>query len=138
MAMQLLCPLGRQKQLLHIFAFMQPGDKFIIMGHTLSKIYFTNTDVAMYHGKVVLFTVDWHSRWVREPIITPPNSTFEWKQYNAIINRPALVAWYVNNSSEYGPLWAPTGMVEAYVGQKFNEFIPWLHESKDMKKLLLF
>jgi hypothetical protein len=44
---------------LQFFAYMQPGEVFLVVGHTLSTIYSTTTDVANYHGKVILFTGDW-------------------------------------------------------------------------------
>jgi hypothetical protein len=41
---------------LQFFAYMQPGEAFLVVGHSLSTIYSTATDIASYHGKVVLFT----------------------------------------------------------------------------------
>ena len=43
---------------LQFYAYMQPGEVFLVVGHTLSTIYSTTTDIANYHGKVVLFTGD--------------------------------------------------------------------------------
>lgn len=75
---------------LQFFAFMQPGDAFIIMGHTLSTIYLTNTDVAPIHGGLT-----WHKGM-------HPNRHW-WKRCNIIDDKPTLarVVWYDHNSSEY-------------------------------------
>jgi hypothetical protein len=43
---------------LQFFAYMQPGEAFLVVGHTLSTIYSTTTDIANYYGKVILFTGD--------------------------------------------------------------------------------
>jgi hypothetical protein len=46
---------------LQIFAFMQPGDTFVIVCHTLVFMtYSTNLDVLTYNENVVLFTGDRH------------------------------------------------------------------------------
>jgi hypothetical protein len=44
---------------LQFYAYMQPGEAFLVVGHTMSTIYSRTTDVLTYHGKVVLFTSDW-------------------------------------------------------------------------------
>ena len=43
---------------LQFFAYMQPGEAFLVVGHTLSIIYSTTTDITNYHSKVILFTGD--------------------------------------------------------------------------------
>ncbi len=52
------------------YAYMQPGEAFLVVGHSLSTIYSTTTDAASYHGKMVLFIRDRTS--TRE--CTPPSS----------------------------------------------------------------
>jgi len=44
---------------LQFYAYMQPGEAFLVLGHSLSSIYLTTMDVASYHGKIVLFIGDW-------------------------------------------------------------------------------
>ncbi len=44
--------------LLQFYAYMQPGEAFLVLGHCLSSIYSTTTDVASYHGRLVLFIGD--------------------------------------------------------------------------------
>ena len=44
----------------------------------------------------------------RDLRMRPPQSTFEWKKCSVIDNKDKLLAWYANNPSEYGNLWAPT------------------------------
>jgi hypothetical protein len=41
---------------LQFYAYLQPGEAFLVVGHTLSTIYSSTTDVTTHHGKVVLFT----------------------------------------------------------------------------------
>ena len=36
---------------LQFYAYMQPGEAFLVLGHSLSSIYSTTADVASYHGK---------------------------------------------------------------------------------------
>jgi hypothetical protein len=57
---------------LQFYAYMQPGEAFMVVGHSMSTIYSTTTDIATLHGKVVLFTGD--RKGMREciPIILPP------------------------------------------------------------------
>ena len=52
------------------FALMQPGDPFLVVGHSVSVIYLTATDIASYHGKKVLFTGD-------KPIGASPRRYYE-------------------------------------------------------------
>jgi hypothetical protein len=58
---------------LQFCAYMQPGEAFVVVRHTMSTIYSTTTDVATYHGKVVLFTGDWTGTRECVPIIPPPS-----------------------------------------------------------------
>ena len=57
---------------LQFFAYMQPGEAFLVVGHTLSTIYSTTTDIASYHGKVVLFTGDRTATRECIPVVLPP------------------------------------------------------------------
>lgn len=43
---------------LQLFAFMQPGEAFLVVGHSLATICSTATDIATYHRKMVLFIGD--------------------------------------------------------------------------------
>ncbi len=36
---------------LQFYAYVQPGEVFLVLGHSLSSIYSTTADVASYHGK---------------------------------------------------------------------------------------
>jgi hypothetical protein len=51
---------------------MQPGEKFMVVGHSMSTIYSTTTDIATFQGKVVLFTRDRKGTCKCVPIILPP------------------------------------------------------------------
>jgi len=57
---------------LQFYACMQPGEAFMVLGHSMSTIYSTTTDISTLHGKIVLFTGD--RKGTREciPIILPP------------------------------------------------------------------
>jgi hypothetical protein len=87
---------------------MQPGEAFMVVGHSMSTIYSTTTDISTLHGKVVLFTGDRKGTRECVPIILPPLSTFEWKKCSVIGEKEKLLSWYANNPSEYGNLWEPT------------------------------
>ncbi len=54
---------------LQFFPYMQSGEAFLVVGHTLSTIYPATIDVATYHGKVVLFTGDWTGTHECVPVI---------------------------------------------------------------------
>ena len=41
---------------LQFYAYMQPGEAFMVAGYSMSTIYSTMTDIATFPGKVVLFT----------------------------------------------------------------------------------
>lgn len=94
---------------LQFFAYMQPGEAFLVVGHTLSTIYSTTTDIASYHGKVVLFTGDRTATRECVPVVLPPQSAFAWKKCRVIDDRSKLAEWYADNPAEYGNLWDPTG-----------------------------
>ncbi len=93
---------------LQFYAYMQPGEAFMVVGHSMSTIYSTTTDIATLHGKVVLFTGDCRGTHECVPIILPPLSSFEWKKCYVIDEKEKLLSWYANNPSEYGNLWEPT------------------------------
>jgi len=87
---------------------MQPGEAFMVLGHSMSTIYSTTADISTLHGKIVLFTGD--RKGTRECIliILPPQSAFEWKKYSVIEDKETLTAWYDDNLDKYGNLWEPT------------------------------
>ena len=93
---------------LQFYAYMQPGEAFMVVGHSMSTIYSTTTDIATLHGKVVLFTGDCKGTRECVPIILPPLSSFEWKKCSVIDEKEKLLSWYADNPSEYGNLWEPT------------------------------
>ena len=72
---------------LQFFAYMQPGEAFLVVGHTLSTIYSTSTDVANYHGKVILFTGDRTATRECILVVLPPLAAFTWKKCLAVNNR---------------------------------------------------
>ena len=86
---------------------MQPGEAFMVVGHSMSIIYSTMTDITTFHGKVVLFTGDCKGTRERVPIILSPQSAFEWKKYSVIDDKGKLILWYSDHPSEYGNLWEP-------------------------------
>jgi hypothetical protein len=92
---------------LQFYAYMQQGEAFMVVGHSLSTIYSTTTDVASLHRKVVLFTGD-HTG-VRDciPVILSPQTIFRWKTCKVINNKSKLMVWYQDNPSLYGKLWDP-------------------------------
>jgi hypothetical protein len=93
---------------LQFYAYMQPGDPFLVVGHSLSIIYSTATDVASFHGKMVLFTGDRKVTCDCAPVFLPAQSAFKWKTCTAIDNKTKLRNWYADNPAEYGKLWDPT------------------------------
>lgn len=93
---------------LQFYAYMQPGDPFLVMGHSLSIIYSTATDVASYHGKMTVFTGDRKATRECVPVFLPPTSAFEWKKCMIIDEKTKLRDFYADNPSEYGKLWDPT------------------------------
>jgi hypothetical protein len=93
---------------LQFYAYMQPSEAFMVVGHSLFTIYSTTTDIATFHGKVVLFMGDCIGTRECVPIILPPKSTFKWKKCSVIDEKEKLLSWYADNPSEYGNLWEPT------------------------------
>ncbi len=80
----------------------------MVVGHSMSTIYSTTTDVASLHGKVVLFTGDRKVGCECIPVILPPQAAFAWNTCKAINDKSKLMAWYQDNQTEYGNLWDPT------------------------------
>jgi len=94
---------------LQFYACMQPGKAFMVLGHSMSTIYSTTTDISTLHGEIVLFPGDRKGTHECVPIIfLPPQSAFEWKKCSVIEDKEALIAWYGDNPDKYGDLWEPT------------------------------
>jgi hypothetical protein len=98
------------------------GGGIHVVGHSMSTIYSTTTDVASLHGKVVLFTGD--CTGVRDciPVILSSQTIFRWKTCKVINNKSKLMAWYQDNPSLYRKLWEPT----ANDGTKVDVNVPRL------------
>jgi hypothetical protein len=94
---------------LQLYAYMQPGEAFMGVGHSMSTIYSMTTDIAMFHGKVVLFAGDCKGTRECIPVIPPPQSTFEWKKCFVINGKDKLLSWCPNHPSEYGKMWGAHG-----------------------------
>ena len=107
---------------LQFFAYMQPGDAFLVVGHSMPTIYSTATDIASFHGKIVLFTGDRKGTRECVPVVLPPQSAFEWKKCMVLDNATALQDWYANNTTQYGKLWNP----QPGDGQKVEVNVPRL------------
>ena len=105
---------------LQFFAYMQPGEAFVMMGHSMSTIYSTATDIASFHGKIVLFMGDRKITRECTPVVLPPQSAFEWKKCKVIDNPTSLQEWYANNTDQYGKLWDP----QATDGTKVEVCVP--------------
>ena len=58
------------------YAYMQPGEAFMVVGHSMSTIYSTTTDIATLHGKIVLFMGDCKGTRKCVPIVLPPPKRF--------------------------------------------------------------
>jgi len=93
---------------LQFYAYMQPGEAFMVLGHSMFTIYSTTTDISTLHGKIVLFTGDHKGTRECVPIILPPQRAFEWKKCSVIEEKEALIVWYYDNPDKYGNLWEPT------------------------------
>ena len=104
---------------LQFYAYMQPGEAFLVLGHSLSCIYLTTTDVASYRGKIVLFIGD--RTYTREcvPVILPSPSALSWVKCPVAEDKTKLAECYADNRSKYGKLWDPLpgdgARVENYV-----------------------
>ena len=101
---------------LQFYAYMQLGEAFMVLGHSMFTIYSTMTDISTLHGKIVLFTGDRKGTRECVPIILPPQSTFEWKKCLVIEDKEALIAWYDDNPDKYGDLWEPT-VTDGMIGE---------------------
>jgi hypothetical protein len=82
---------------LQFYAYMQPGEAFMVGGHSMSTIYSTTTDIATFHGKVVLFMGDCKGNRKCVLVILPPQSAFKWKKCSVIANKEKLLSWYANH-----------------------------------------
>jgi hypothetical protein len=89
---------------LQFYAYVQPGEAFMVVGHSMSTIYSTTTDNATLHGKIVLFMGDRKDAHECVPIILPPQSAFKWKKCSVIDEKEKILSWYVDNPSKYGNL----------------------------------
>ena len=92
---------------LQFFAFMQPGEAFIVLGHSMATIYSTATDIATFHGKIVLFIGDRKETRDCIAVELPPKSAFEWTKCNVLDDPEAVQEWYADNRSQYGKLRDP-------------------------------
>ena len=93
---------------LQFYAYMQPGEVFLVVGHSLSCIYSTITDVTSYHGKIVLFVGDRTSTRECVPVILPTPGALSWVKCLVVEDKTKLGEWYADNRSEYGKLWDPS------------------------------
>jgi hypothetical protein len=93
---------------LQFYPYMQPGEAFMVVGHSMSTIYSTTMDLTSLHRKVVLFTGDCKGGRECIPVILPPQAAFAWTTCKAINDKSKLMAWYPDNPTEYGNLWDPT------------------------------
>jgi hypothetical protein len=93
---------------LQFYAYMQPGEAFLVLGHSLSSIYSTTTDVASYHGKTVLFIGD--RTYTRDcvPVILSSPAALSWVKCPVVEDKMKLAEWYADNRSKYGNLWDPS------------------------------
>jgi hypothetical protein len=94
----------------------------MVVGHTMSTMYSMTTDVATYHGKVVLFTGDWSGTHECVLVILPPLLALAWKKCLVVDDKTRLGKWYANNPSEFGNLWDPT----AQDGPREELHVPWM------------
>jgi len=86
---------------LQFYAYMhQPGEALMVLGHSMSTIYSTTTDISTLHGKIVLFTGDRKGTRECVPIILPPQSAFEWKKCSVIEDKVGR---------QPGQIWRPSG-----------------------------
>ena len=92
---------------LQFFAFMQPGEAFIVLGHSMATIYSTATDIATFHGNIVLFIGDRKQTRDCIAVVVPPKSAFEWTKCKVLDDPEALQEWYADDRSQYGKLRDP-------------------------------
>jgi len=81
----------------------------------LSTIYSTTTDVASYHGKIILFIGDRTYKRECLPVILPSPAALSWVKCPVIEDKTKLAEWFVDNRSEYGKLWDPSPQDRARV-----------------------
>jgi hypothetical protein len=93
---------------LQFYAYMQPGNPFLVVGHSLSTIYSTTTDVASLHGKIILFTGDRKTTRDCIPVMLPVKSAFEWKKCAVSDDPISLCDWYADTPANYGKPWQPS------------------------------
>ena len=93
---------------LQFYAYMQPGEAFLVLGHSLSSIYSTTMDVASYHGKIVLFTGDRTHTRECVPVFLPSPAALSWVKCPVVEDKTKLAEWYADNRSEYGKLCDPS------------------------------
>ena len=93
---------------LQFYAYMQPGEAFLVLGHSLSSIYSTTADVASYHGKIVLFTGDRTHTRECVPVFLLSPAALSWVKCPVVEDKTKLTEWYADNRSEYGKLCDPS------------------------------
>ena len=103
---------------LQFFAFMQPGEAYIVLGHSMATIYSTATDIATFHGKIVLFVGDRKGTRECTPVVLPPVCAFEWTKCKVLDDPTALQEWYADDKSQYGKLRDPQQGDDAQVDVK--------------------
>jgi hypothetical protein len=86
---------------------MQPGEAFIVLGHSMATIYSTATDIATFHGKIVLFIGDRKGMRDCIAVVLPPQSAFEWTKCKVLDDPEALQEWYADDRSQFGKLRDP-------------------------------
>ena len=87
---------------LQFYAYMQPGEAFLVLGHSLSCINSTTMDIASFHGKVILFIGDRTHTRECVPVILPSPAAFSWIKCPVVEDKTKLADWYADNRSEYG------------------------------------
>ena len=80
----------------------------------MATIYSTATDIATFHGKIVLFIGDRKVTWDCIPVVLPPVSAFKWIKCK-VHDLAALQEWYADDRSQYGKLRDPQQGDEAKV-----------------------
>jgi hypothetical protein len=89
---------------LQFFAYIQSGEAFLVIGHSLSTIYSTAKDTVTYPGKVVLFTGDHKGTHECILVVLLSQNAFEWKKCLVLDDRAKLWEWYSDNSLKYRKL----------------------------------
>jgi hypothetical protein len=108
---------------LQFYAYMQPGEAFMVVRHSMSTIYSMTMDISAFHGKVVLFMGDHKRTQECIPIILPTQSAFKRKKCSVVDDKKKLLLWNANHPFEYGKLWDPTAndgpRVELHIPRMF-------------------